>query len=189
MVRAFSTELVDDTVLDQLLDDARRGPSAGNTQALEFLLLTGKDECDAYWATTFSDAGRAAFRWQQLLDAPALVIIAIRPESYRERYAETDKARPGLGEATEAWPVPFWWVDAGAVAQNLLLLANEHGLGACLFGIFDHEAAVKAHFNVPDDFRLVATIALGHPLPDEPGRSAGRRRNALDHVVHRGRWA
>lgn len=188
MVRAFAPDPIPADDLNRLLDTARRGPSAGNTQATGFLVLNTPVDIERYWSTTFTPTGRQAFRWQGLFAAPVLVIVTTRPDSYPERYSEADKARPGLGESTEQWPVPFWWIDAGAVVQNLLLLAGERGLGACLFGIFDHEAAVKTKFGVPDDVRLVATIAMGRPLDEEPGRSASRARPLLGEVAHYGVW-
>ncbi len=187
MVRSFATEPIASPVLDGMLDLARRAPSAGNSQAVSFLTLED-DAVALYWDTTLPATRRSSFRWQGLLDAPVLVVLTTRPGAYVERYAEPDKARAGLGDHEDGWPVPFWWVDAGAVAQNLLLLTVERGLGACLFGIFHHEAAVKRAFGVPDEERLVCTVALGHPLPDEPGRSAGRTRPPLEHVRHRNRW-
>ena len=188
MVRDFTGDPVPDDLLDRLLDLARRAPSAGNTQPWSFLVLRG-DDVDRYWATTMADPGaRERFRWQGLLRAPAVVIPYVRPAAYPERYAEHDKAATGLGVAIDAWPVPYWWVDGGAVVQNLLLAATAAGLGACLFGQFEHEHAVRATFGVPDDQRALGTIALGWPAPDEPGRSVGRPRPALDDVVHRGFW-
>jgi hypothetical protein len=63
-------------------------------------------------------------------------------------------------------------------------------LGACFFGLFEHEAAVLAALGVPDGWRAVGTVAVGHPAPDdEPGRSATRPRPAVDEVLHRGGWA
>ena len=59
---------------------------------------------------------------------------------------------------------------------------------ACLFGLFDHEDAVRRRFGVPDDQRLVATVAIGQPLPDEEGRSAPRPRPAADQIIRRGSW-
>jgi hypothetical protein len=41
---------------------------------------------------------------------------------------------------------------------------------------------------VPDGWRAVGTVAVGHPAPDEPGRSADRPRLGLAEVLHRGRW-
>jgi nitroreductase len=64
----------------------------------------------------------------------------------------------------------------------------DDGLGALLFGLFAHEAAVLAAFGVPAGRRALGTVALGHPAPDEPGRSADRPRRPLADIVHRGRW-
>jgi nitroreductase len=188
MVRAFTEEPVDAAVIDGLCDLARRAPSAGNTQACAFLVLDRPDAVSRYWDTTLAPERRAAFRWPSLLTAPALVLVALRPEAYVERYAEPDKAVTGRGEGEHRWPVPYWWVDAGACIEHLLLGAVDADLGACLFGTFDHEPAVAASFGVPDGWRLVATVALGHPAPDEPGRSASRPRPPLHEVIHRNRW-
>lgn len=188
MVRAFTADPVAPDVLDRLCDQARRAPSAGNAQGVDLLVLAGPAEVGAYWDVTLPESRRAGFRWPGLVTAPALVLVITDPDAYVDRYSEADKAATGLGEGTGAWPVPYWWVDAGAAVEHLLLGAVDAGLGACLFGVFEHEAAVRSAFGVPDDRRIVGTIALGHPASDEPGRSANRPRRPLDEVVHRGRW-
>lgn len=188
MVRSFADEPLAPSVVDELCDLARRAPSAGNSQAVAFLVLDEPATVARYWDVTLPEPRRATFRWPGLVKAPALVILAVRPVTYLERYGEADKARTGLGEGTDAWPVPYWWVDAGAAAQNLLLAAVDAGLGACLFGLFEHEQAVADAFEVPDGWRLVATVAIGHPAPSVPGRSADRPRRPLDEVRHRNRW-
>lgn len=188
MVRHYTDEPVADDLLERLLDLARRAPSAGNTQPWSFLLLRDGD-VERYWATTMPEPeARAHFRWQGLLRAPALVVPYVRPAAYANRYGEPDKGGTGLGAGIDAWPVPYWWVDGGAVVQNLLLLATAAGLGACFFGQFDHEPAVRDAFGVPDDQRALGTIALGWPAPDEPGRSTGRPRPALADILHVGIW-
>lgn len=190
MVRSFTAQAVAPEVVARLIDLARRAPSAGNTRATSFLVLDRPDDVAAYWATTLPVERRATFGWPGLLVAPVLVVVTVRPDAYVARYGEADKAATGLGEAAERWPVPYWWVDAGAVCQNLLLAAVDAGLGACLFGLFEHEAAVAERFGIPEGERLVATVAIGHPDPSgiRPGRSAGRPRPPLDEVLHRGRW-
>ena len=189
MVRAFEPRSVDPAVIDELCDLARRAPSAGNTSAVQFLVLDEPGQVARYWDVTLPAERRDGFRWPRLVAAPALVVVATRPDAYLERYAEADKAATGRGAGPERWPVPYWWVDAGAAIEHLLLGAVDAGLGACLFGAFDHEPAVAAAFGVPDGWRLVGTVALGHPAPSPPGRSAGRRPPAGDPLVHRGRWA
>ncbi|MGN6693914.1 MAG: nitroreductase family protein [Aquihabitans sp.] len=188
MVRSFTAEPLDDAVLADLCDLARRAPSAGNSQGVDLLVLAGADEVGAYWDVTLPEPRRAGFRWPGLVRAPALVLVVTDPGAYVSRYAEDDKAPTGLGAGADAWPVPYWWVDAGAAVEHLLLGAVDAGLGACLFGLFDHERAVAEAFGVPSDRRIVGTIALGRPAPDEPGRSVRRPRRPLDEVVHRGRW-
>lgn len=193
MVRAFTSDPVDPGVVTHLCDLARRAPSAGNSQGTELLVLDDPIATRRYWDATLPEPRRASFRWPGLVAAPVLVIVAVRPSAYVDRYAEPDKAGTGLGASEGAWAVPYWWVDAGAAAEHLLLGAVDAGLGACLFGLFEHEGAVAEAFAVPAGWRLVATVALGHPVAsgagaDGGGRSASRPRRSLDQVVHRGRW-
>lgn len=188
MVRAFTEEPVAADVVDGLVDLARRAPSAGNSQGWAFVVLSGAAETARYWDVSLPPERRAGFRWPGLVAAPVLVVVLVRPDIWVERYAEPDKAATGLGTSADEWPVPYWWVDGGMAAEHLLLGAVETGLGACFFGLFGHEPAVLAALGVPDGWRAIGTIALGHPAPDEPGRSASRSRRSVDDVLHRGRW-
>ena len=199
MCRSFRDDPVDPALIDRLLAGAQRAPSAGNTQGWQFLVLDDADARHRYWDTTLPEERRARFPWPGLLRAPVLVVPCAEPDAYVRRYGEPDKAarvaasereRTALASASDAWPVPYWWVDTGMACQTLLLGAADAGLGACLFGLFEHEPAVRAVFGVPDGLRPVATIALGHP--DEagsPGTSPRRRpRPPLEAVVHRNGW-
>lgn len=188
MVRAFTDQPVDPTVVDGLIDLARRAPSAGNTQGWAFVVLAGESETSRYWDVTLTADRRAGFRWPDLVAAPVLIVALVRPDAWVERYAEPDKAATGLGAGVGEWPVPYWWVDAGMAVEHVLLGAVEAGLGACFFGLFEHEATVLAALGVPDGWRGVGTIALGHPAPDEPGRSVDRQRPPLEEIIHRGTW-
>lgn len=189
MIRAYTEQPIPADDLDGVLDLARRAPAAGNTSAIDFLVLDTPDNVDAYWNTTLTPEKQQTFRWQGLLRAPALVVVTTRPDAYVERYAEPDKARAKLGAATTHWAQPFWWIDAGMVVENLLLLATDQGWGASLFGVFDHEPALMDTFNVPTNRRIVCTVALGWPADnDEPGRSARRTRAPIGDIVHRGSW-
>jgi nitroreductase len=187
MVRSFTAAPVDPALVDQLIDQARRAPSAGNTQGRAFVVLEGSQTA-TYWDSSLPADRRSAFRWSGLVAAPVLVVVLVRPDAWVDRYAEPDKAATGLGQGQASWSVPYWWVDAGAAVEHLLLGAVAAGLGACFFGLFDHEPAVLGALGVPSGWRAVGTVALGHPAPDEPGRSAARARQTLDEVVHRGGW-
>lgn len=187
MVRNFTDEPIAAATVDHLLDVARRAPSAGHSQGVSFVVLEGA-ATSRYWDRTLPSDRRASFRWPGLLRAPALVVVLCSADRYVARYGEENKARTGLGVDADAWAVPYWWVDAGAVVQNLLLGTTAQGLGACLFGLFENERAVLDEFGVPGGWRVVGAVAIGHPAPDEPGRSAGRAWRPMDDVVHRGGW-
>lgn len=187
MVRSFERRALAPEVLARVLDAGRRAPSAGFSQAVDLLVLEGPAQTSHYWDQALADPDtRAGFGWQGLLVAPVLVVVLTSPATYGARYAEPDKAAAGVARP-DAWSVPWWWVDGGMAAMLLLLAAVDEGLGASLFAT-EHAPAVLAAFGVPDDRLAVATIALGHPAPDRPGRSSSRPRRPLDDVVHRGHW-
>ncbi|MCB1002966.1 MAG: nitroreductase family protein [Acidimicrobiales bacterium] len=191
MVRSFSTEPIAPEALGAVLDAATRSPSAGNSQGLDLVVLEGPDRTARYWDVTLPASRRAGFRWQGLLRAPVLVVVAADPDRYVARYGEPDKAGPGLGEERRAWTVPFWHVDAGMAVMAMLLRATDLGLGALFFGIFEHAAAVASALGVPEDRELVGTVALGHPDPnlaatEGHGRSADRPRRTDQ--IHHGTW-
>ena len=157
---------------------------------MSFLVLEGA-ETAAYWDVTLpAGPRRDRFAFPGLLRAPALVVPTVRPAASVERYAEPDKATTGLGTGLDRWAVPYWWVDGGMSVMALLLAARSRGLGAGLFGVFEHEPAVRERFGVPAEERLLGCVALGYPGgPEQAGRSAARARRPLAEVVHRGgRW-
>ena len=117
-----------------------------------------------------------------------LVVVAVDPGAYVERYAEPDKRATGLGADAAAWPQPMWFVDGGMAVMAILYAAADAGVGACFFGVFGHEAALRDALEVPAAVRLVGTVALGtaDPSRDRTSRSAARARR--DDVVRFGRW-
>lgn len=188
MVRNFTDAPVDPAVVDGLLDLARRAPSAGNSQGWHFVVLEGPEQTRRFWDVTLPPERRDGFRWPGLLRAPVLILPMADGAAYVERYAEVDKASTGLGDSTEAWPVPYWVVDTAFATMTLLHAAVDAGLGALFFGIFREEERLRRELGVPDGIRPIGAVALGHPAPDEPGRSAARPRRPADEVVHRGGW-
>lgn len=189
MVRSFSTQPVERALLDRLLTDALRAPSAGNSQGRDLIVLEGPEQTARFWDVTLPSERRDGFAWPGLLRAPVLVLPLADASRYVSRYAEPDKASTGLGRDEDAWPVPYWTVDTAMVVMSLLHGVVDAGLGALFFGIFRDEARLLESLGVPDGHRPVGAIAIGHPDgADGVGRSSGRRRRGFDEVVHRGAW-
>ncbi|MFN8024500.1 MAG: nitroreductase family protein [Acidimicrobiales bacterium] len=194
MCRSFRPDPVDPSLVDHLVDLASRAPSAGKTQGWHLVVLEG-GETDRFWRHAFPAERRDGFRWPGLFRAPLIVLPFADPDAYSARYAEPDKARTGLGAGPEAWPTPYWTVDASMSVMTLLLAAEDAGLGALLFAVFSGEAEVRAELGVPDGLQLLGAIALGWPDADADtgsgsgkGISAGRRRRSPAEIVHRNGW-
>lgn len=186
MVRAFDSRPLAPDLLSTVLDAARRAPSAGNSQGWNFVVLEGADTA-RFWDITLPVERRSSFRWQQLLDAPVIVLPLADKEAYLERYREPDKVRSGLGEEAR-WPVPYWQIDTAFATMLMLLAAEDVGLGALFFGVFRDSELLLASLGVPPHQELIGAVALGYALPSAAGRSAERHRRSFDDIVHRGGW-
>ncbi len=187
--RNYKTTPIDSKILENLIDQARRTPTAGNSQGVEFLVLNGEKEVAAYWNTTLDKDRRDNFPWPGLLLAPVLVIPYGIPERYLSRYQEIDKKKSGLGENADAWPIPYWIVDAASASTALQLLVVESGMACCFFGQFEKEEKVSERFSVPRGARAIGTIAIGWAAEDDRSSiSAARERRPLGDVLHVSEW-
>ncbi|GAB7189997.1 hypothetical protein NUM3379_07030 [Kineococcus sp. NUM-3379] len=208
MVRGYEESLpVARDVLDRLLREALRAPSAGFAQGRELLVLREPEHRERFWAVTTAHgapppragapgAGGAAgpapgdggARWLAgMRTAPVLVVVLSSPAAYLERYAEPDKGWADRDPAR--WPVPWWDVDAGMAAYQLLLSAVDAGLGACLFGVpAGAHGPLREAFAVPAERRVVGVVSLGHPGRDRRSPSLRRGRRPVAEVVHDGAY-
>ena len=181
MVRNFEDRSVETATVERLLAAGLRGPSAGNTQAVDLLVLEGPAQTGRYWDATLPAGDRPGFPWPGLLLAPLLVVVLSSEAAYRRRYAEPDKAGA-------AFDVPWWHVDAAFAALLLQLAAIDAGLGTLFFATH-RLPALRQAFAVPEEWAPVGTVAIGHPAPDRPSSSvAGRRRRPAAEAIHRGGW-
>ena len=190
MVRSFSAEPLPPAHLDRILGFALRSPAAGNTAGWEAVVLQGPAETHAFWtATTTPDWRARSPRWAGLGRAPVVVVLFSSPSAYLDRYGEPDKSGAGLSKGVEAWPVPYWDVDAGMAALLLLLGAVDSGLGACFLGNFRGEDDLRDALGVPADRRYVGAVVMGRAEGDDPPTASARRpRRPTPEVFHRGRW-
>ena len=188
MVRNFERRPVPPVLVDRILANAQRAPSAGFSQGWAFLVLEG-DDTATFWDATFprDEGGRDSFRWPGLFDAPLIVVPLSHKAAYLDRYAEADKGWTDRDESR--WPVPYWDIDTGMAAMLMLLTAVDVGLGALFFGIFPKRMArFREAFGIPDEYTPIGALAIGWPLPDQPSPSISRGRRPPADVIHRGRW-
>lgn len=184
MVRSFADRPVPAPMLDRILANARRAPSAGFSQGWAFIVLEGRDQTDLFWEHTGDPEWRARPNWPGLLRAPVIIVPVTDEQAYIDRYREPDK-----GGGAEGWPVPYWLVDTSFAAMLILLSAVDAGLGALFFSVAHAEEALRSALGVPSGIRPIGAIALGWPDDqDRPSPSLARGHLPAEAVIHRGRW-
>jgi nitroreductase len=188
MVRDFSDEPLARPMLERLVANATRIPSAGYSQGVAYLVLTEPGQRRLFWDTTSGPEWRGESESVPLTRAPAVILPLAHKQAYLDRYALPDKAHTPLSRE-EYWPAPYWDIDTGFGVMLILLTAVELGLGALFFGIFQGEQALMDALSVPQGYRPIGAIAVGHPtagVRSEPELPSGRRH--LDEVVRWERW-
>jgi nitroreductase len=191
MVRHYRPEPVRLGAVQRIVGTVRRAPSAGYSQGQRLLVVTeqaGRAEIARILGAASWTAAEGREPW--LESAPVHVLVCTREDDYHDRYRMPDK----LDEGQEIdWPVPYWFVDAGAALMMILLAAVDEGLAAGVSGVPRAAAEeLRASFGIPGDVTVVALVTIGRPAPD-PGWSAvtSRRtqpRRAPEDVVRWERW-
>ena len=215
MWRAFEDRPVPAALVDRILANARRAPSAGFTQGSAFVVLEGAEQTELFWRHASDEAWRARPNWPGLQRAPVIIVPLADRQAYLDRYSEPDKAarepggdrpaagpqddrpaagpqddRPGAGPQDDgaAWPVPYWLVDTAFATMLMLLTATDAGLGALFFRLHHSEAELLRALRVPDGYQPIGALAIGWPAPDRPSPSLARGRRPAAEVIHRGGW-
>lgn len=185
MVRNYTSESVEPSTLQEIAAAALRAPSAGNSQAIAVVIVTDRERR----SRIASLAGEEIYvekgfdPW--ISRAPAHLVISVSEKVYRDRYSEPDKLGPN-GEQIE-WPVPYWWVDAGASLMAVLLAAVDKGLGAGFLGV--HSVPdLSDLLDLPDHFHPIGVVTVGHPAPDRRSGSLDRPKRPTDSVIHLEKW-
>ena len=190
MVRHYLDEPVPEDVLERILGCIRHAPSAGFSQGQRLVVVTEPDRRRAI-AGLLEEEARVAEGYEPWLSsAPVHVVVCTREADYHDRYRKEDK----LVEGNEIeWPVPYWFVDAGAAMMAVLMAAIDEGLASGFSGVpAEEQAEFRRLLDIPDDVTVVGIATLGRPAPDPRWSASTSRttqpRRRLDEVVHRERW-
>lgn len=157
-VRGYKPDPVDDETLAQVLEAARRAPTAANRQPFRLVVVhtAGRQE-----------ELRRVYGRPWFVQAPLVIaVVAVPGEAWRRMDGK-----------------PYDEVDATIVMDHLILAAASLGLGTCWIAAFD-PAAAREVLGLPDDVEPIAFTPLGHP--DKPRSATGRR--PLDELVRYERW-
>jgi nitroreductase len=179
MHRSFVPEPLPEEQIDRIVSVIRHAPSGGFSQGGSIVVVTDAAKRDAI-AHAFGEAWAA--------DAPVHLVISANESLYHARYNEADKlAATGGVEVT--WPVPYWFVDAGALMMLVLEAAIDEGLASAFIGHPDQKRIFAELLGLPDEVTPIGLALVGKPGEAPPAGSRLRaRRRPIDDLVHRERW-
>lgn len=185
MVRNYTDQPVDARSLQRVAAAALRAPSAGNSQAIAVVVVTDR-EARAGIADIADEPNYVAAGFDPWISrAPAHIVIAVSEKVYRDRYSEPDKLNDD-GSVIE-WPVPYWWIDAGAAMMAVLLAAVDEGLAAGFLGVHS-VPELSGLLGIPEHFHPIGVITLGHPARDRRSGSLDRPKKTPAEVIFTDRW-
>ena len=156
--RSFEPKPVSDDDLRQILEAAFCAPSANNSRPWEIIVVR-----DADTRRQLSQV----HQWARMCaDSPVVLVMC----------GDTKKS-------------PEWWIDdVAAATQNVLLEAENLGLGTCWVGIHAgggrSETVAREALGIPEHVRVLAIVALGTPTKSRPERPD----RYSDEAVHWEKW-
>jgi len=142
--RSMTGEELDEDTIMSLFEAARWAPSSYNNQPWRFIYAKRNT---LHWNKLFSLLAELNKVWTK--NAAVLVVVIARKNfELNETYSITHQ------------------FDAGAAWENLALEASSRGLVAHGMQGFDYERA-KADLQIPDNFDVMAMIAIGKKGPKD----------------------
>lgn len=191
-IRKFKIDDISEEIILQLLDTARKAPSAENSQPWEFIIIRDskmknkiietlkiivKDEKLIKFVTDFlapmvskavgfqvpAKALMKGAGYYPLRNAPVLIAVCMKDPRPQIKF---------LGEEYDNYKdLTFIWfiLSIGAAIENIILSAISKGLATCwTSGVMFAEEKVKKILEIPEGIRLVSIIALGYPDQTPP---------------------
>ncbi len=187
MHRAFLPDPIPREQIERIANVIRRAPSGGFSQGGSIVVVTDDGQRQAI-AAAFGDEHYSRGGRNFIADAPVHMVISANESLYHARYNEQDKlAATGGVEVT--WPVPYWFVDAGALMMLVLAAAIDEGLASAFIGHPEQKRIFDELLGLPAEVVPIGLALIGRPGDDAPpGSRMKERRRQLDDLVHWQTW-
>ncbi|HEY5560439.1 MAG TPA: nitroreductase family protein [Clostridiaceae bacterium] len=136
--RSYTNKKVEDELIDILLRAAMAAPSAGNGQPWNFVVIKDKDILNEI--TSFQP-------YSKMLKEASLAIVVCADIKNKDYHG-------------------FWVQDCAAATENILLMAEEIGLGAVWLGAYPNEATIvplSELLKLPKEIIPLSIVSIGYP--------------------------
>ena len=187
MHRAFLPDPLPREQVERIANVIRHAPSGGFSQGGSIVVVTDDAQRHAI-ARAFGDEHYSTEGRNFIADAPVHVVISANESLYHARYNEADKLK-ATGGVEVTWPVPYWFVDAGALMLLVLEAAIDEGLASAFIGHPDQKRIFDELLGLPEDVVPIGLALIGKPgeQPEIGSRLRSRRRDLSD-LIRWERW-
>jgi nitroreductase len=187
MHRSFLPDAIPGEQIDRVVSVVRHAPSGGFSQGGSIVVVIDpakRAEIAAAFGPEHSTHGGRNF----VAEAPVHLVISANEALYHARYNEPDKlAATGGIEIT--WPVPYWFVDAGALMMLVLMAVIDEGLAAAFVGHPEQKRILDRLLDLPAEVVPIGVALIGKPGPHPSSGSRLRQRRRPHHeLIHHERW-
>lgn len=168
-IRKFTSRVVDQNLLENILYSGTRASTTGNMQTYSMVVTMDAERKKALAPLHFNQ--------KVVIDAPVLITFVADFNRF-SKWCLNNHAEPGFNNFQSFFTAA---IDALLVAQNVCIAAESHGLGICYLGTTTYNAKeIIELLNLPSLTFPVTTVAMGYPdiIPDLTDRIP------LNGVVH-----
>jgi nitroreductase len=173
-IRSFKDREIPEHIIDELLDAANNAPSGGNIQPISIILVQE--------ATGRKELAEMVGKQPWVKNAPLSMIFCI--DFYRAKKWASMSEVDFKGEKAFL-PFLIAYADLMCAAQNVVVLAESHGLGSVYIGTILHVIDMaRKYFALPKYVLPMMLLSIGYPKAVPKNVPKLKR----DVIVHRERY-
>ncbi|MGO5065954.1 nitroreductase family protein [Clostridium sp. LCP25S3_F8] len=141
-IRKYKDKKISDDIVEGLLRAGMAAPSAVNEQPWQFIVLRDKE----------------------------IMKKITKVHEYSKMLLEADVAIVVCGDKSKELIDDFWVQDCSAATENILIEAEDRGLGAVWLGVYpikERIEGIKEILNLPECITPLSVIPIGYPNEDK----------------------
>lgn len=138
-IRKFKDERLVWELVEEILDAGRKAPASGNIQNTRIIVVTDDLKKD--------EVAQACLKQNWIAKAPVVLVLCNNSTEIKKFYGDRG--------------IMYGIQNCAAVAENMLLMATDLGVGSCWIGAFN-EKAIKKSLRITDETNVEVVIPLGY---------------------------
>ncbi|MBU1202386.1 MAG: nitroreductase family protein [Nanoarchaeota archaeon] len=146
-IRKYQNKQVSEEIINELLDAARRAPSAKNTQSHKYYVVKDKEMIDKL-------KEHGVFKQSFVYDAPLIIVCCANPKLYPSSVDVDDT------------PQNYALTDLSIASSFMVLRAEELGLGSVFIASVYREK-IREVLNIQEEYIIPFVLSIGYPA-EEP---------------------